>query len=289
MEAWNILRQEGAPNLAILDYIMPELTGPQVCKLVRERRGSYAYLLLLTAQGGQDDLIEGFDSGADDYLRKPFQELELRARLRVGERIIRAQRELIEMRNALQFQASHDPMTGLWNNGAIREMLQKELRRAERLSSTVSACLADLDHFKRVNETYGHLVGDEVLKETASRMSQVIREYDSVGRYGGEEFLAVLPDCSAASAGAIAERIRLSLCTRPVLTNAAEIAVSASIGVCEWRPGLDLSQVLSGADEALYLAKAAGRNQVIVHGGQLSEAEQVSSNRGPHAGSGEGR
>lgn len=266
-EAWNILSSEGAPSLAVLDYIMPGMTGPELCKAVRERRnGPYVYVILLSAKGEHEDLLEGFDRGADDYLRKPFHELELRARLRVGERIIRAQGELLDMREKLQFQASHDAMTHLWNNAAIAEILTKEIKRARRQGSTVSICLTDLDFFKRVNDTYGHLVGDEVLKTAACRMLEAVREYDSLGRYGGEEFLAVLPGCGSHDAMGIAERMRSALFSAPLITEPAPITVTGSFGVCEWTPDLSMKDLLLRADQALYQAKASGRNRVRLYG-----------------------
>ncbi len=265
-EAWDILSQDGAPSLAIVDYIMPGMTGPEVCKAIRARnKSAYVYVILLSAKGEHEDLLEGFKGGADDYLRKPFHELELRARLRVGERIIRTQRELLEMRERLQFQATHDAMTSLWNNAAIADILTKEIKRAKRQGATLSACLVDLDYFKSVNDTFGHLVGDEVLRTAASRMSQAVREYDSLGRYGGEEFLAVLPGCCAEDALGTAERMRIALCMEPLLSVPAPLSVTASFGICEWNPELDVKELLSRADLALYTAKQAGRNQVQLY------------------------
>ncbi len=270
-EAWGILSREGAPSLAVLDYIMPGMTGPEVCNKVREsNKGAYVYVILLSAKGEHEDLLEGFERGADDYLRKPFHELELRARLHVGERIIRAQRDLLEMREKLQFQASHDAMTHLWNNAAIAEILSKEIKRAKRQNSTVSVCLTDLDFFKRVNDTYGHLTGDEVLRTAASRMLDAVREYDSLGRYGGEEFLAVLPGCTALEGAGIAERMRVALNSHPVISEPTPITVSGSFGVSEWNPSIGVTEVLSQADIALYEAKAAGRNCVKIYDSSLA-------------------
>jgi two-component system cell cycle response regulator len=266
-EAWDILSRENAPSLAVLDYIMPGLTGPEVCNAIRARKsGPYVYVILLSAKGEHEDLLEGFERGADDYLRKPFHELELRARLRVGERIILAQRELLEMRERLQFQATHDAMTALWNNTAIAEILSKEIKRAKRQGIPLSVSLIDLDHFKSVNDTYGHLVGDEVLKTAASQMFHAVREYDSLGRYGGEEFLAVLPGCAAHDAVATVERMRMALCNAPLLTEPSSIVVTGSFGICEWNSTLSVSELLSRADNALYKAKTSGRNRIELFG-----------------------
>jgi diguanylate cyclase (GGDEF)-like protein len=267
-EAWEILSKEGAPSLAVLDCIMPGMSGPEVCNAIRARdKGPYIYVVLLSAKGEHEDVLEGFERGADDYLRKPFHEMELRARLRVGERIIRAQRELLEMRERLQFQATHDSMTTLWNNAAIAEILHKEIKREKRQGGTLSVCLIDLDHFKAVNDTYGHLVGDDALKAAASRMFHAVREYDSLGRYGGEEFLAILPGCAATDAIATVERMRLALCSEPLLTEPSPIKVTGSFGICVWNPGLGVADLLSRADHALYAAKMAGRNRVQLYDG----------------------
>ena len=186
----------------------------ELCELIRERKQGYVYTILLCApcpswnSQAQSDLLKGFELGADDYLSKPFKELELRARIKVGERIIRSHEELVEAREALKFEASHDPLLRIWNRRAILDLLTTELSRSKRLQTSLSVFFADLDCFKRVNDSYGHLVGDEVLRSAAEEMSGAVREYDHVGRYGGEEFLVVLPDCTIDEAREVAERVR---------------------------------------------------------------------------------
>src|SRR5690606_18250008 len=205
--AWQMLQQRDAPSLAILDWMMPGIDGVQVCREVRQHIVEpYIYILLLTAKSEKTDMIIGLDSGADDYLTKPFDANELRVRLRAGRRILDLQEELIFVREKLRDQATHDSLTRLWNRAAICDILQREMDRAIRNNNPLSILLADIDHSKRINDTYGHLAGDAVLRKTAQRMKTVVRPSDGIGRYGGEEFLLVLPDCNENGAASIGER-----------------------------------------------------------------------------------
>jgi two-component system cell cycle response regulator len=199
-EAWNQLQREDAPKLAILDWVMPGLTGPEVCSKVREHaKGSeYTYILLLTSKSLKEDLIEGMEAGADDYVTKPFDQHELKVRLRAGTRIIDLEDELVRAREELREQATKDSLTRLWNRSSILDILDRVLVRGEREQRPLGVVLADLDHFKSVNDTYGHFAGDAVLREFTRRVSGSMRSYDSMGRYGGEEFLIILPGCDEA-------------------------------------------------------------------------------------------
>jgi two-component system, cell cycle response regulator len=272
--ARDILDSEEAPRMAILDCVMPGLTGLDLCRLIRKRTQDYVYTILLSANGEEADVIRGFELGADDYLCKPFQEFELKARLKVGERIIRAHEELVEAREALKFEATHDPLTRLLNRKAVLELLTKEISRARRLQTPLSIFLADLDFFKHINDTYGHLVGDDVLRNTAARIRGAIREYDHVGRYGGEEFIAVLPGCNADLAEQVAERVRRSISEEAVANTPCPVNITVSIGVLQWQSGMDVSDLLQETDVALYRAKNGGRNRVEVGN---PKAEQISS------------
>jgi two-component system cell cycle response regulator len=269
-EAKRIFEGDDAPRLAILDCLMPGLGGLELCELIRARTHSYVYMILLCApceswgSRDQDDLLKAFELGADDYISKPFKEAELRARLKVGERIIRSQGELVEARQALKFEASHDPLLRIWNRTAIIDLLGTELGRAKRLQTSLSVFFADLDSFKHVNDSYGHLVGDDVLRNAAERMSGAVREYDHVGRYGGDEFLAVLPDCNAEAAQEVAERVRQHICNIPIVTSPIPVTITASIGVTQWHPGQEVRDLLRQADFAMYRAKRNGRNRVEV-------------------------
>lgn len=173
VEAWNILQSPDAPKLVILDWVMPGLTGPEVCRLVRQQaksgensanKDSYTYILLLTSKSLKEDLIEGMESGADDYITKPFDQHELKVRLRAGTRIIDLERELIFAREELREQATKDFLMRIWNRSSILDILQRELIRGSREKRALGVVLADLDHFKAINDTFGHFAGDAVLR-----------------------------------------------------------------------------------------------------------------------------
>ena len=266
-EAWNILLGEDAPRLAILDWMMPGMDGPEICREVRKRNFKfYSYILLLTGNFRKQDIIVGLEAGADDYLTKPFEANELRARLRTGRRILELQEQLLSANDALQFQLGHDPLTGILSRAAILDTLRIELIRSQRERTIVAILMADLDHFKRVNDTYGHLAGDIVLRETAKRMRSSVRPYDAVGRYGGEEFLIAMPGCDISGAMSRAEGLRNAIAKEPVDTPEGMIPVTISVGVTVGggvKP-VELEGLLRIADAALYEAKSRGRNQVAV-------------------------
>jgi len=265
-EALSILLAEDAPAMAVLDWMMPKVDGLAVCRRVRsERPKPYTYIVLLTAKGATDDLVAGMQAGADDYVVKPFDAHELQVRIRAGRRILELERDLTEARDKLQFQATHDPLTGTWNRAAITEMLQHELARAAREEIPVSVIMTDIDHFKRVNDEHGHLAGDAVLREVVRRMQTAIRVYDEVGRYGGEEFLVVTPNNPAAAASEIAERIRALIEKTPFDISGGLVPVTASFGVAGKDGGIEVeaNTLIGAADAALYRAKEEGRNRVV--------------------------
>jgi diguanylate cyclase (GGDEF)-like protein len=270
-QAWETLQAEDAPQLAILDWMMPGLDGVEICRRTRKQaREPYTYLILLTALHRDEDLVNGMEAGADDYLTKPFKASELKVRLRAGRRIIELQNELIEAREALREQATHDSLTGLLNHEEILRILKHELSRAEREGGQVSVIMADLDHFKKVNDNYGHVAGDAVLRQTASRMLSLMRDYDYIGRYGGEEFLLVLPACKGDSAAPPAERLRLCIGGQPMDVLNDTISITISLGGATSNPNKpnDVNTLIQAADQALYRAKANGRNRV-----ELAEEE----------------
>lgn len=261
-EALRILEGPDAPPLAVLDWMMPGMEGPEICREIRkDPERPYTYVLLLTARTQKEDLLKGLEAGADDYLTKPFDVQELRARLHVGRRILDLQHHLLAATDELRFRASHDMLTGIPNRGTILEAVNRERARQIRDGGSFGVILADLDHFKAVNDTHGHLAGDIVLKEAACRMRACVRSYDSVGRYGGEEFLIVVPTGDGNSTAAVAERVRQAISEKPVMTESGPISVTASLGIAV-SIDRDAKEVLRSADEALYCAKARGRNRV---------------------------
>ncbi len=273
LQAWTALKESGAPRIAILDWMMPGMTGPELCgRLRRQGDARYTYLILLTACSGIRDLVQGLDSGADDYLTKPFDVQELQVRLRAGRRIIDLESELVAAREALREQATRDPLTWVWNRYAILDILQRELDRGGREGVPVGLVLVDLDHFKQINDRCGHLAGDAVLRETARRMEESVRSYDAVGRYGGEEFLIVLAALGLAGTAELAERLRRAVADEHVATAAGPVSVTVSAGFAVGEPGTTAPEVLiEAADQALYRAKARGRNRVERAGGDLAQ------------------
>jgi two-component system cell cycle response regulator len=265
LEAFRILEADDAPSLAVLDWMMPGMEGPEVCRRVRQQLGRpYVYILLLTGRSLKGDLLRGLALGADDYLTKPFDAQELRARLHVGQRILDLQQKLIAAREELRFRATYDALTELSNRGVTLDAIRREHSRRARECGSFGLILADLDHFKAVNDTYGHFSGDAVLKETARRMSDCVRKYDTVGRYGGEEFLILVPASDGPGTMGMAERIRRAIESRPMGIDQGEISITASFGVavCTDDHPHDLPTLLRLADEALYRAKEQGRNRV---------------------------
>ncbi len=263
-EALELLEQIDAPRLAVLDWMMPGLEGIQVCRKIREHKDRpYVYILLLSARAQKEDLLLGLESGADDYLTKPFDAPELRARLHVGQRILQLQDGLMMAGEELLFRATHDSLTGISNRGVVLDTLRREHARQIREGGSFGIVLLDVDHFKSVNDTYGHLCGDSVLQEVVRRVTSTVRAYDTVGRYGGEEFLVVAPSSNVEGILRLSERIRLAIEAKPIMTDAGEISVTVSLGLAvsgDILP-LDPKIMLASADEALCRAKAEGRNR----------------------------
>jgi len=272
--AHELTRPDG-PRLALIDWMMPELDGPEVCRQVRARQASpYVYMLLLTSKELSEDVVTGLEAGADDYLTKPCEPAELQARLRCGQRVLKLEDNLVEAREQMRFKATHDALTSLWDRGAILSLLRGEVNRTA-AGFPVSLLMCDVDHFKEINDTYGHLVGDEVLREMSVRLTNAVRQNDAVGRYGGEEFLAVLSGCPRHNLEEVAEQVRRAVGTTPFATSAGNLSVAVSLGATTiecWDPHNSVEHYLKQADRALYKAKEAGRNRVA-----YSDASVMSS------------
>ncbi|MFT4114517.1 GGDEF domain-containing protein [Silvibacterium sp.] len=267
-KAAEILCGDDGPRLALIDWMMPELDGPELCREVRRRQQerSYVYIILLTSRHNSEDVVAGLESGADDYLVKPCAPAELKARLRTGRRILELEGKLMRAHEEMEYKATHDSLTGLSNRPAILAFAEKALRQTARAGKPTLLVLCDVDHFKRLNDTYGHPAGDAVLCEVARRLSSAVREVDAVGRYGGEEFLIVLPGCDRAVVERRCEDIRIAMASTPVSVDGVELAVTISVGavVCEGSDASIFEPLLAQTDAALYRAKAQGRNCVVV-------------------------
>ena len=265
LEAFSLLQAEDGPRLAILDSGLPGLAAEDICRRVRAlNQLNYTYLLLLTDQAPVGNLLAAMEAGADDYMTRPCDFQELRARLQVGRRIIELQGRLVHAHQELYEQATRDSLTGLWNRTAIIRILDSEIARANRNNTGVAVIMADIDHFKQVNDRFGHLAGDSVLREATHRMSAMLRVYDSMGRFGGEEFLIVVPGCQPAASLAVAERLRYVVSCQPYAVNDEYCTTTCSFGLAwsDCSGADDANRLLRDADIALYGAKRHGRNRV---------------------------
>ena len=265
LAAWQILDSEAAPRLAILDWMMPGLDGLEICqRLRRVQNRPYTYVLLITSRNQTDDLICALEGGADDYLTKPINHSELRARLQTGRRILQLQEQLLAAHEELKRKASHDALTELWNRGAVLEILERELIHSGREGVPLSIIMCDLDHFKRINDNLGHLTGDAVLREAAERLRGALRQSDWLGRYGGEEFLAVLPNCDLEEGTQTAERLRAAVASAPFPMAEGPLSMTVSLGVAstDGKRSPPMTHLLYTADAALFRAKRGGRNRV---------------------------
>lgn len=263
--ALELLREPDAPMLGLLDWHMPGMNGVEICQEVRrEKERPYRYIMLITGRANRFEMVDALNAGADDFLFKPYDPDELRARLITGTRVLDLQDRLLRTMQQLEERATHDGLTGLWNRNAIVDILQREISRRDLETEPVSIALVDVDHFKGINDSRGHLVGDCVLREIADHLLASVRPYDTVGRYGGEEFLLVLRNCDSEQARGLGERLRQSLASRPFLADSdAPLPTSASIGIATWTGDCDATELIRRADEALYGAKTAGRNRVV--------------------------
>jgi len=257
-EAVKLLEGPNPPDLALLDWVLPGLDGMDVLRRIRKlSQGSYIYTVMLTAKSQKQDRLTAMEAGADDYLSKPVDPAELRSRIVVGQRIL-------ELQQSLRFAATHDFLTTLLNRSEIVAALEREVARGARDDKPASIILADIDHFKRVNDTLGHAAGDEVLKEVGRRLKEDLRPYDVVGRYGGEEFLLILPGCNLANGVRRAGDIRKIVAEKPISTPSGAVSATVSMGVtasdsCRY---CSPAEFLQEADTSLYTAKKNGRNRV---------------------------
>ena len=259
--AWELIQNDHV-RLIITDWMMPILNGPGLIQRIRSANWPvYTYIILLTSQDAKDQVIEGLNAGADDYLTKPCDPGELLARLGIGQRILDLESRLADM-------ARQDLLTGIFNRRALYETLQAEASQACRAVRSLSIIMLDLDHFKSINDQYGHPVGDHVLQLVAATLQKNKRAYDCVGRWGGEEFLVILPNTDLHQAARVAERFRKCISDlRLSVGEKGTVTLSASLGVTSTEGGSaakSLEALLKQADEALYQAKGLGRNQVCL-------------------------
>jgi two-component system cell cycle response regulator len=274
-EAWKVLTSDDPPDIAVLDWMMPELDGVEVCRRIRALElASPPYLLLLTGRDNKQDIATGLESGASDYVQKPFDHDELRARLLVGRRFAELNRKFLDTQAELRRQALTDPLTHIMNRRAIFGRLTEEMARAPRQGLPLSVGVLDIDHFKAINDSLGHAAGDTVLQAVVQRGHDALRAYDAIGRIGGEEFLLVMPGVGPRDTEIVLERLRRTVAGTPVVTQGQEVTVTVSIGgaVCQ---GETMDELLNLADDALYKAKNQGRNRVVMADSAGAAKEKV--------------
>lgn len=271
-EVLQIIDRSRPPELIIMSQNLPGIDTVELCRQISNRHIEYSpYILMLAIQNDKRQLVRALESGAAEYLTTPFEAKELRARLIVATRIVKRQQCLLASREQFRVLATKDSLTGIWNRRSIHEILDTELDGAAHSERSTGVLLVDLDHFKRVNDTHGHLVGDLVLRETSQRLRNVLRQYDSIGRYGGEEFLIVVPGSLEGELCDLAERLRLAVAADPIRIGETELRITLSIGAAIVPPHAKMpASVLAIADEALYDAKRFGRNRVCMGAQQSS-------------------
>jgi diguanylate cyclase (GGDEF)-like protein len=261
-QAMEIFERE-RPEFVITDCVMPDLTGFELCERVRAAQSSYTYIIMVTSIAEKENVVKGLAAGADDYLTKPFDTGELLARVKVGRRLIDLQRQLEEYNRTLEHIALTDPLTRLPNRRAIDAWADRQLRAAERYQFSFWVVLIDLDHFKRVNDTYGHDAGDSVLQTVGGILESHTRSSDMSGRMGGEEFVHIVTHADEKHMPMIVERTRAKISAQTFSFGDSVLTVTASFGVAgfhgEKAPAF--GALLSRADRALYRAKQNGRNR----------------------------
>lgn len=276
-DAFNALQEQDAPQLAILDWMMPGMDGLDVCRNTRLCESkSHIYLILLTSKTSQEHLLEGFEAGADDYITKPFESRQLLARVRAGEKLVQLQidlarereqltlltRELAETNLLLECMSVTDTLTGLRNRRYLYDRLEQEWTTPDFEQSPLSCMMMDVDHFKKINDSYGHDVGDTVLKQVADILKHSIRNNDIISRHGGEEFVVICPNTNQQQTRELAEQIRACVETETVgLIPRHDQPITVSIGVVSRNKDItNPDKLLKLADEAMYSAKHDGRN-----------------------------
>ncbi len=273
-EAWQAMQQPDAPRLAILDWMMPEMDGPEVVRRIRALQTEQPpYIIMLTAKSEKADIIAGLDAGADDYLAKPFDPGELRARIAVGWRMLELQTNLHEANIALAHEATHDPLTGILNRRSLMDALSRELSREQRQHNGLAIGMCDIDEFKKINDVHGHLVGDEVLCGVVRLLERCLREFDSLGRFGGEEFVVITPGVQKSDANVLYDRFRVMVADNPIRTRAGDVSVTISIGVAVYSGNGKVDELLAAADAGLYQVKNRGRNGVCLADGLIAEGK----------------
>lgn len=258
--------------IVLTDWMMPELDGPELCRRIREKEtDGYVFIILVTSRDSKTDIVSGLEAGADDYLTKPIHPAELVARINTGIRILKLEQSLKQANEEIRLLSITDSLTGCYNRTYLGERFPQEINRAYRYHHPLSVVLGDMDHFKKINDSYGHQVGDAVLKSFSSCLLDQIRSHvDWTVRYGGEEFLIILPETDCDGAVVFAERLRRAVESLPIKHEQGEIPITASFGgICADFSKHDYGELtmellINQADDLLYCSKREGRNRVTI-------------------------
>jgi len=264
--AWELFQHEPF-QLVITDWVMPRLSGPELVHKIRTSgEKNYTYIIMLTAMDDKDNVVVGLESGADEYLTKPFNSKELVARVASGMRILKLEEQLMQAHQQMEILAMRDGLTGLLNRRAIEEYAEAEFNLTLRKERVLSVIMLDIDHFKNINDRFGHNCGDHTLQQVAKILKEDLRIYDRIGRWGGEEFILILPDTQLMDAAKVAERIRARTAEMEMsLENGEEFSVQISLGIASTASQFSsLTKLIDAADQALYQAKQTGRNRVCI-------------------------
>lgn len=266
-DAWRILQEENPPQMAILDWMMPEMDGLEICRRLRDKEKSgdqYTYVIILTSMSEKQDIVAGMDAGADDYIVKPFDKEEMRARLRAGQRIIDLQTALRVANKRLMIMSRLDPLTGALTRNAISDDLDLAMYRAARENKTLSISLLDLDDLKAVNDRYGRNIGDLILQDSVRRINASIRRTDYFGRYGGDEFLIIMLGNSIEKSMVVCQRIKKAISEKNVLVDGYSIPVTASQSLVVWDGKAGVEELIVSATRTLMDTTAKGANRVEI-------------------------
>ena len=251
------IAQRFLPDLILLDIVMPRFDGFETCRQLKKKEATQDIpVIFITARNDPDDIIKGFDAGGVDYISKPFRQEEVCVR-------VRTHLKLRNLMKRLEYLARTDQLTGLSNRRDILTKIEQEIFRYQRNKRTFILIMCDIDHFKTINDTYGHDAGDCILINVAQALKEAVRNYDTVGRWGGEEFLIVLPETELADGIQVAEKLRLNVESKEFYYNEKKLKITISFGVSIYEDGMTIDTCIKRADERLYIAKETGRNKII--------------------------
>ncbi len=256
------------PDIILLDIMMPGISGLELLRTLKNKpETATTPIILISGLRETEDVVKGLELGANDYIVKPLNVKILIARMETHLRMRRMIVDLERKTLILAQLAAFDQLTGLYNRHSLMELLTTEASRTHRYKRNLSLMMMDLDHFKNVNDRYGHPTGDDILREFAQRANLLLRGNDILCRFGGEEFCVIMPETDTASAAVAAERIRSAMETEPIPTRSGDISITVSIGVATMGPasGQTVEELIETADQALYEAKNSGRNRIVCY------------------------